>query len=283
MITLSTGSLYLYGLSRVFALAAEAGYDGIEVLVDHRWDSRHPSYLRRLSEEHGLPIAALHSPFVGYVPGWPRDQLGRLERTVALARELGVQVVVTHLPIRLYRMSWRWQAPRRRGLTAPIPWLWRDAYHDFLSGPGLAEMEAETGITVAVENMPASRFLGLRLNRYWFNTPERWARFPHVTLDTTHLGTWGLNPLAVYERVKERVAHVHLSNYDGAEHRAPPDGHLPLAELLRRLARDGYRGAVSVESDPFPLQAEDARICLANLRRSLAFCREHFRQVALSD
>ncbi len=276
LIVLSTGSLYLYGIGRVFALAAEAGYDGIEVLIDHRWDTRHASYLRRLSDEYGLPIAALHSPFVRYVPGWPSGQVGGLEQTVALARELCVPVVVAHLPIRLYPVQLQWRGAQPWKVALPIPALRQDAYCWLLTGPGLAEMEAETGVTVAVENMPASRFFGLRVNRFWFNTPEQWARFPHLTLDTTHLGTWGLDPLAVYERVKERVAHVHLSNYDGAEHRAPPDGHLPLAELLHLLARDGYPGAVSVESDPSPLQAEDPDKSLANLLRSLEFCREHF-------
>ncbi len=51
MIALSTGSLYTYGTARVFELAAEAGYDGIEILTDHRWDSRQPAYLRRLSSD----------------------------------------------------------------------------------------------------------------------------------------------------------------------------------------------------------------------------------------
>lgn len=282
MITLSTGSLYLYGIARVFALAAEAGYDGVEVLVDHRWDTRHARHLRQLSDEYGLPIAALHSPFVRHVPGWPSGQLAVLEQTVRLARELRVPVVVTHLPIRVYPMQLQWRGPKPWSISLPIPALRQDAYCRFLNGAGLAEMEAEAGVAVGVENMPSSRFLGLRVNRFWFNTTEQWACFPHLTLDTTHLGTWGLDPLAVYERVKEHVAHVHLSNYDGREHRPPPDGHLPLAELLQRLARDGYQGAVSVESDPFPLQAEDADKSLHNLRRSLAFCREHFRQEARS-
>jgi hypothetical protein len=40
MIVLSTGSLYTRDISTVFELSAEAGYDGEEVVVDGRWDSR---------------------------------------------------------------------------------------------------------------------------------------------------------------------------------------------------------------------------------------------------
>ena len=105
MIALSTGSLYSYGIGRVFELAAEAGFDGIEILVDGRWDARQPAYLRRLSADYGLPIVALHSPFAVEVSDWPADQLGRLRHTVALAQAVGVSTVVIHLPFRLYAIA----------------------------------------------------------------------------------------------------------------------------------------------------------------------------------
>jgi len=74
------------------------------------------------------------------------------------------------------------------------------------------------------------------------------------------------------------VAHVHLSNFDGKEHRSPPDGEMKLDVLLHRLAADGYQGAISVEGSPDALDADDERRCRAALRRALAYCREHFTQ-----
>jgi sugar phosphate isomerase/epimerase len=85
-----------------------------------------------------------------------------------------------------------------------------------------------------------------------------------------------LDPLAVYRELRERVAHVHLSNYDGREHRSPPDGRLPLEDLLQALASHGYRGAVTVECHPDALDAEDEETCLAALRRAQSFCRTHY-------
>jgi len=276
VIALSTGSLYSYGMARVFELAAEAGYDSIEVLVDHRWDGRQPGYLRRLSGECGLPILVVHSPFVAHVPDWPDDQLGRLQRTVTLAQEVGATTVVTHLPFRLHVVAGQWHGYRPRRFFLPLPLLRREPYFHFLREGRVAELEAEAGVTIGVENMPSKQFLGLRINGYWFNTPAALSHFPHLTLDTTHLGTWGLDPLAVYGQLRERVAHVHLSNFDGREHRSPPDGRLPLAELLRALARDGYQGVITVETAPDALDAADEVECLAALRRARAFCREHF-------
>jgi sugar phosphate isomerase/epimerase len=275
VIALSTGSLYSYGTARVFELAAQVGFDGIEVLVDHRWDGRQPSYLRRLSADFDLPIPVVHSPFTPRVPAWPSDQLGRLKRTVELAKDVGATTVVTHLPFRVYAIEGWWHGHRPRRLFLPVPLPRREPYYRLLRD-GLAAFEAEAGVTIAVENMPWHRLVGLVVNSYWFNSIAELDRFPHLTLDTTHFGTWESDPLVAYERLKERVAHVHLSNYDGQEHRSPPDGALPLAELLGRLAKDGYRGVVTVESCPEALDAGDEAKCLVALRRALAFCREHF-------
>ncbi|MGB9593716.1 MAG: sugar phosphate isomerase/epimerase family protein, partial [Anaerolineae bacterium] len=195
---------------------------------------------------------------------------------LALAGELGVGLVVTHLPYRLYLMWIGANGPRAFRFTAPLPWLRREPYYVLLRDGGLAELEREIGITIAVENMPARRYLGRLWGLYWFNTPEAMRRFPHLTLDTTHLGTWGLDPVAVYGQLRDRVVHVHLSNFAGGrEHRAPMDGDLALGEFLQALAWSGYRGAVSVEGEPNAFHADDEAACLAELRAARAFCREH--------
>ena len=50
----STGSLYLLDLAHYFELAAEAGFDGIEVMCDTVYSSRDPIYLQTLSERYDL-------------------------------------------------------------------------------------------------------------------------------------------------------------------------------------------------------------------------------------
>jgi sugar phosphate isomerase/epimerase len=272
VIALSSGSLYTYGLARVFALAAEAGFDGIEVLVDDRWDTRQLDYLRQVSDDYQLPISSLHAPFVPYLPGWPVDPIERLKSTIALAQGLNVKTVVLHLPLRVGFVVVR--SFKRRLLLPAFPspfgkvrrWMENE----------LAAFETSNGLKICVENMPARRILGRCFNFYTWNNTQDWPRFPHLTLDTTHLGTWGLDPLNVYHRTKERVSHVHLSNFNGQEHRRLEDGHLPLADLLRALRDDGYQGAVVVELDPESLDAADETQALAHLKNQVAFCRQHF-------
>ena len=276
MIFLSTGTLNTLGMHRIFALAAQVGFDGIESMIDRRWDTRDAAYLRRLSAEHGLPVGVLHSPFLPDVDGWPTDQLGRLHYTLDVAKEMGVPFVVTHLPYRLYLMSFNWGGPRPWHFTAPIPWRRQEPYYYLLRDGGIAQLEAESGVTIGVENMPARRFWGRKLDPYWFNHADELLRFPHLTLDTTHLGTWGLDPVAVYEKLKGRVRHIHLSNFaNGVEHRPPSDGELDLRAFLRTLAQNKYDGTISVEGEPAAYRADDEAQCLDELRRALDFCREN--------
>jgi sugar phosphate isomerase/epimerase len=272
VIALSTGSLYSYGVARVFALAAQAGFDGIEVLIDERWDTRQAGYLRGLTQDHGIPISSLHNPFVPHLDGWPRDPVERLKTTVSLAQALGVETVVVHLPLRvgyvmLHSFRRRWLLP---AWPSPFVGLRRWMAQE------LTVLEASSGVRLCVENMPARRILGWRFDACWWNTPEEWSRFPHLTLDTTHLGTWGLDPLAVYRQVNQRVCHVHLSNFNGKEHRRLEDGHLPLAELLQALREDNYQGVTVVELGPDSLEAQDETQVLAHLKGQVAFCRQHF-------
>jgi len=274
LIAFSAGSLYSYGLNRAFALAAQAGFQGVEVLVDQRWDTRQANYLLALQEAYGIPIVSLHSPFVLAIQGWEQDQLSRLKRTIALAKEVGARHVVAHLPFRfgflLVTASWFLE----KTLLIPMP-LSRDGdYRRFLLEEAASYGES-MGVTVVVENLPCRRIFGLRYDGYQMNSVPEWARFPNLNFDTTHLATWGYDILAVYEQVKTRVRHVHLSNYNGKEHRLLWDGHLPLDELLRRLQRDHFSGIICVELDPDSLEANNEDKVKEHLRGCYDFCRQH--------
>jgi sugar phosphate isomerase/epimerase len=274
-IALATGSLHTYGLARVFGLAAQAGFDAVEIMADHRWDSRQPAYLCRLSQATSLPVAAIHSPFVSIdTPGWPHDPIGRLRESAALAREVGASVVVAHLPLRIRVSKIEFLGSGKGPLLLPIPMGGERDYLDFLLAD-LCQFEEEQGLRVGIENMPARHFLGRIANIHYLNDPEALSQLPHLTFDTTHIGTWGLDLLEVYGRLKERIIHVHLSDFDGREHLLPGDGHLPLAEFLKQLVQDGFEDTITLEVGPEVLEAEDEGRVLAHLRQARRFLREH--------
>lgn len=268
---LSTGSLYTYGLARCFSFASQAGFDGVEVLIDHRWDTRQPAYLQQLMDHFDLPILAIHSPFFE-VPGWPSDQPALIATAVEVAVEVGAEVVVHHLPLRIgYAIL---QIGGRR-IVVPVPgWQKDDGYRQWLLRD-YTRFQDTTDVVLCIENMPKRHVLRQRLTVHHWNSVEGIARFPNLTLDTTHLGTWGAEPVDIYQHWRERVRHVHLSNYDGEEHRRPEAGDLRLDRLLQALARDDYTGTITLELGPDTLDAGrgDEHV-VQLLRTSLQHCRE---------
>ena len=265
----STGSLYTYGIERCFELAGRAGFDGIELMADQRWDTRQPAYLLSLVERYGLPVVAVHAPLeIAKVPGWPDNAAERIEATVKLAEAVGAGVVVHHLPLRM-RILWISAGSRR----LPLPLPGQDDYTRWLQNQ-CQRLQDGTRVTLCIENLPAFRLLGRRLNPARWNTPAEMSRFSAITLDTTHAGTWGLDPAEFYDRLNGRVRHIHLSNFDGAEHRRPEDGQLHLDRMLARLPGDGYDGAVSLELSPDALSAGSPDDHIVSLMSaSLRFCR----------
>jgi sugar phosphate isomerase/epimerase len=267
----STGSLYTYGIERCFALAAQAGFDGIELMVDQRWDTRSPDYLLPLAEQYALPILAVHSPFAP-VPGWSKATAQALIiHTVSLAEALAAEVVVHHLPtvvdIALLQ-SWN------RRMILPALTTRQQAYQRWLQTE-YVQLQSIAPVTLCIENLPAFSLLGRPINYGVWNTVEEITRFPHICMDTTHLATFGLDPVRAYRRWRHHIRHVHLSNYDGRQHRRPEDGWLPLDRLLGIMAADGYQRTISLELHPDALKAgaPDAQIA-AHMRASLQACRD---------
>jgi len=278
-ILLSTGSIYNYGTNRVFEIARRIGFDGVEIIVDRRTDTFHVPYLRSLIERSGLPIGAIHSPFSFIRPaGWENGEIKRARRSVRLAEELGARLVVLHGPSFADRPFLKW-------LQEELP-----------------SFQASTSVIVAVENMPHYRKplgrIGAWLNwptvqdakrkKAWnlvpsflippchlLSRPEDLLPFRHVVLDVTHLGTGGYDPGRVYDLLGERVAHVHLSNFDGKEHRELRKGEVEIARFLRHLQAKGYAGDIALEISPASFASEDEAATIETLSANLAIIREN--------
>ena len=246
----STGSLHPFGLDRVFGWAWEAGYDGVEVMMDDRWDTHQADYLDDLVQRHGLPILALHPPI--YQGAWRLGAEETLVRSARLARRISCPLVVAHPP------------PPGRPLKR------------WLAGP-LAAARDEN-VIVAVENMPANRTDVLSVRRGSVSLPEHLAGVGEVTLDTSHAGASGLDLLDARERLAPQLRHVHLSDSNLVlgkdEHRLPGRGRLPLKPFLADLAGDGFPGVVSLELKPWPLGAPRPEEILEKMSAALAFARE---------
>jgi sugar phosphate isomerase/epimerase len=271
----STGSLYVFDIAYCFELSAAAGFDGMEVMCDERYSTRDPNYLKRMTKDYGLPVLVAHTPFSPRVPGWhaDHDEIKRVQYTLRLAEELKAESIVVHLPRKRGRITLQ---VNQRKYTLP----WRPVLHPVKNwiAQELPAVQARTKVKIAVENMPSKYVAGVELDPSWWNEPEEWSKVHQwLTLDTTHWATRRVDPLAAYRAAEGRVAHIHLSNYDGHEHRLPHKGSLNLKTFLRALAADGFAGTVSLELSPGALIFKENAVMRHNLQASLDFCREHLR------
>jgi sugar phosphate isomerase/epimerase len=232
-VTLSTASAFPESLATTFAMAADAGYDGLELMVLADPLTQSADALRRLMDRHELPIVSIHSPCLLVTARvWSTDPLVKLARSLELAERVGASVVVVHPPF-------VWQ----RGAAA-----------DFAAS--VAELQARTQVKIAVENMfpltvGSSRFTpGVRVNSYrphWNPVPSG---HRYYTLDLSHTATSGSDALQLAEQMGSGLAHIHLADGSGSgkdEHLVPGRGTQPCTELLEGLVRNDFRGAVCAE------------------------------------
>ena len=225
-IVLSTGSFFP-NTELGFRMAAELGYDGVEVMVNHDRRSQTVDSIRGLVASYGVPVRAVHVPCLvvsQHVWGWSPEL--KLRRAVDMAAAMDAPVVVTHPPF-------KWQ---------------RDYAVDFARL--VDELNDGTGPTVTVENMYNVTRLGRTVEPYLGHDEDAFARYPALTLDTSHVGAARQVLLERYELLRDRVRHLHLSDSTstrGDEHLPPGQGTLPLAELAACMMGDAFDGQIVLE------------------------------------
>jgi sugar phosphate isomerase/epimerase len=237
-----------------FEAAARLGYDGVEVMVSADPISQDVEVLRRLSDYHGVPVLAVHSPCLLITQRvWGREPWGKLVRAREVAEKLGAKVVVVH-------PAFRWQ---------------REYAREFEEG--LTRMDQETDVIFAVENLYPLRARGTEVTAYAPDWNPVELDYAHATLDLSHTAVSGSDALDMAAQLGPRLAHVHLA--DGTkpglpdEHLVPGRGSQPCSELLERLVADGYGGMVVLEVSTRRVATRDER--QADLAESLAFARRH--------
>jgi sugar phosphate isomerase/epimerase len=226
----STASLFSRPVREVFPLLAETGFDGVEIMVTKDPATQDAHQLRDLAERHGVTVEAIHAPFLlMWRKVWGTDPVGKIYRALELAEDVGAPLVVVHPP-------YRWQADYRRWLEEQLPGL-----------------EEQTGVRVAMENMFPVRVRGRKVAAFHAHRSlDDLDPFPDVVLDTSHAAVAGLDLFEALERLRGRLAHVHLSNNAGKgwdSHLPVDEGVLPLDRFLDVLGASGFAGAVSLELD----------------------------------
>lgn len=244
----SSAAFFARPLSWTFRLAAECGYRGVEVMVTKDPQSQDPSRIRTLAAGFGMEVGALHAPCLLLTRKvWGTDPIGKIDRSVEVAADAGIPLVVVHPP-------YRWQRPFRHWLIEDLPTL-----------------EQRTGVAVAVENMFPVRLAGKDVTFHSNQDLEQLEDLPHLVLDTSHAAVAKHDPIAVRRLFGDRLRHVHLSDNAGKgwdSHLPPGDGVLDLDAFLEDLAASAFDGAVSLEVDLRPSlgRAEELAATMIGMR-----------------
>jgi sugar phosphate isomerase/epimerase len=257
---LSTASVWPLRAGAGFELAADLGYDGVEVMVWVDPVSQDVAALRKWSRRTGMPVLSVHSPSLLITQRvWSPDPVVRLRRSVEAAAELGARTVVVHPPF-------RWQ--RRYG----------DAFFELVE-----ELEGASGIDIAVENMfkvrPPGGGRNSRISAFRPSIDPTDVGYPHYTLDLSHAAAAQMDALSLAERMGAGLTHVHLADGTGIpkdEHLVPGRGGQPCAELLERLGPGGFDGQVVLEVNT--RRAPSAAHRVKALAEALLFARFHLGQ-----
>ena len=238
---LSTAPFFRFPLREAFRHAAEAGFEAVEVMVTSDPATQDGAAMRALAGEFGVSVDVLHAPFLLITRRvWGTEPVEKIYRATQVCLQADIPLVVVHPP-------YRWQMRYRRWVTQ-----------------SLAEYSARTGVTIAVENMFPLKLRGERGLR--FHVSQEFAdldHFPHLVLDTSHLGVARIDLLEAYRRYCTKVVHFHLSNNAGKgwdSHLPVDTGVLPIDRLLEAVAADGYAGTAALELDLRKYLDDDARL-----------------------
>ena len=252
-VALSTASVWPEPISVAFELAAELGYDGVEVLVWGDPVSQDVTALAGLAAQYRVPVLAVHAPCLFITQRvWAADPVVRLDRAVQAATKLGASVVVVHPPF-------RWQRDYATGFAEQI-----------------AALEASSGLTIAVENMFPMRRGRLTVSSYLPSPDPTDVGYSHYTLDLSHTAAGGVDALALARRMGSQLAHLHLADGSGAprdEHLVPGRGNQPCAEVCRTLLSCGFTGTAVLEVSTRRARTRPER--RAVLTEALLFARLH--------
>jgi len=256
ILSLSTGSLFTLPLRRVFELSAEAGFDGVELIINQDFQKVNPVKLITSLQEM-CTIHSIHAPFMP-LDGWG-GPIDSLRRSVALAAECGIPLVNFHPP------SW---------MGAEVTfWRWLYSIVDFQKEVGL-----DGRVTVTIENMP---WVGkMKINPHILSNTQRMIDFIRdhnlfLTFDCTHMGSGKANFINDFYLFYEsgRIRNIHFSDYGhGREHLLPGHGILPLTRFLNHLRNTDYQSTVTLELDPSEFPTTEY-VIVESLKEILAFLR----------
>lgn len=231
------------GLEEGIQRTKKLGFDTLDIFADPLdITPRERRAIRETAEEVGLPIISLCCVAVGLIdfnPSVQRFSVDRCKRFLDLCYEYHAQNLL------LVVGEYIWQQE-----VIPPAVQWGFAVENTRA---LGEYARDLGLEIAIELEPFHLSL--------VNSVDSMLRFlddvglPNVraNCDISHLHLVH-TPFEEVQKLKGRIAHVHLSDCDGKVHGDLPPGRgcTPIQDYLAQIQKTGYDGVVSIELEYSP-------------------------------
>jgi len=175
------------GLENAFAVAAEIGSDGLEVMVSSDPDTQSANTIFNLSRRYAVDVAAIHHPcLLSTAHVWGKDPATKLVKSVELAQEVGATTVVTH-------PTFVWQREYAKNLLGQIEHL--NNSHE---------------VQIALENMYPLRVGKREVSSFSPSWDVGQMHTEHVVFDTSHASVAQLDILKQWQQLAPRMRHLHI-------------------------------------------------------------------------
>ncbi len=245
MFTITTDSLKGYGLHRMFRLVKQSGFNGIEITINHDYDTQDAEYLLELSKEFDLEIKAISAP--------NKSSKKSILTSIDIAKTVGCSVLVI-------------QPPELLDFSL-VSWIKKE----------IPKIRKKEKLHICLENSDASTFLGI-LPKFSMNSMSDLKNFRSICLNTSNLASKKIDLMKIYSKLKGYIKHVHLSNSkDSKSNLSLDNGVLPLESFLLNLKEDNYKGIISLKISPKELQvSKDISKLLERLKQARSFLERYY-------
>lgn len=250
MLLLSTSSLSGYGLHKIFLLAKQAEYDGIDLSVDFdMYDTCDAAYIDMLVTSTNIPVVSISAPE-------RRLTKKQFDQVLVLASDLGVGIVNIHPPHRLDKEK---------------DWFW-----DYLK----IVSKKYPNIVINIINAPPKTWLFV-ISEYGDARPET---IKKIT-EHTALSIENVDPASGVDLMKTSIllgstmGFVYLSDKTEEESWLfPGEWTMPLESLLIKLKEVWYTGhfSLAVRSESLAAWRDDATV-VANIKQGRRFLSKYFQ------
>ncbi len=244
MLLFHSDNLRHHGLERVFEMAKEAGFDGIEIGINQNVDTHNPAYLKKLEARYGLPIKAF--------------SLLEAKDEALIKVYQGTVREFENCTLNLHNAS-AFAFKYQRWLKEIAPKLAKKYQH-----------------RLCFRNLPHESILGVIPKRR-SNNLDALKNQGLVCLDLTALALSNNDIMQAITILKGKMKHVYLSNvYRRAPYSLPDRGVLPVESFLTKLAKLGYSSNFTVKVGGRTLQEGNEEMTIEKMKETVKFFNTYF-------